>query len=285
MGKKKGRCSMLRKILVLTLLGTMLVTTSAFAALDKGKITREIQRTSNDVPYDWPIGAHCSATDVNVRNAPNTDGEVVGTLQNGDQVYVREFSDGLYNGYPWAAIITAQGQNGYVSARYLDEDEAALTREGRFKAVFNSTVFWEFEQMAKAFNDINGNGFMIIDSNENGHVDTHGKKIALGNYAGYSYGRDTDGTFRQSTVRIVKSDYQVAGISVGDVLDAVKIEQFNADMQNMGWRHGNIISDAQKWYLDGRLDGKTAAIKGFFVVLDKNNAIKEISWQNYSIMD
>jgi len=34
---------MLRKILVLTLLGTMLVTTSAFAALDKGKITREIQ--------------------------------------------------------------------------------------------------------------------------------------------------------------------------------------------------------------------------------------------------
>jgi len=271
-----------RKILFATCALTLFATT-AFAALDVKTIGEERQKSSESIPYDWPIGAHCSATDVNMRSAPNTDSEVVGTLQNGDQVYVSEFSDNRYEGYPWVAVTTAQGQKGYVNAKYLDADTDAMTREERFKAAFNSTVFWKYEQMANAFDGVTGNGYMRGDTGENGHFDPNNVKIALGNDAGYSYGRDTNGTFRQSTVRILKSDYQVAGISVGDSVKQGDLELFNADMQAMGWRHGKINSDAQKWYLDGRIDGKTAPIKGFFVVLDKDNKIQEINWQQYSI--
>lgn len=268
------------KIICVTLLGLFL-TSTAFAALDTQAIGVARQKSAEFIPYDWPIAAHCSATDVNLRSAPKLDSEVVGALQSDDQVYIEEFSDALYEGYPWAAITTEQGKKGYVNARFLDLDTDAMTRAGRFKAAFNSTVFWEFEQMVNAFNGISGNGNMGFDTNENGHFDAKGYKIALGDNTGYSYGRAMDNKLWQSSVRIVKSGYQAAGLEVGNVLDATMLERFNADMQSMGWRHGNITSDAQKWYLDGRIDGKTGPIRGFFVTLNNDGTIKELFWQKY----
>jgi uncharacterized protein YgiM (DUF1202 family) len=273
-----------RKILMIVCALLMIIPANptVFAALDMQNLNETRQKSSENIPYDWPIAAHCSATDVNLRSAPSTDSEVLGTLQNGNQVYVEEVSDVQYEGYPWVAITTAQGSKGYVNARFLDADADAMSRKERFKAMFNSTVFWTFDYMANAFNGIYGNG-NLMNSSENGFHDTGKYKVSLGNNSGYSYGKIVDNAYEQATVRIMQSDYWVAGLTVGDVMDAAKLAQFDADMQSMGWRHGAITSDSQKWYLDGQLDGKTAAIKGFFLVLDKDNKIKEINWQRYLI--
>lgn len=62
----------------------------------------------------------CVADDVNIRSGPGTNYDVVGTLNNGDLIYVTSISLG------WARFTDSKGRIRYVSADYIEETRTSI---------------------------------------------------------------------------------------------------------------------------------------------------------------
>ncbi len=240
------------------------------------------------VPPEWPIEARCSASDVNLRNSGiMATSKVVGTLQFNDLVYVKkvhESDSDLVDGYPFAEIITDKGRKGFVNLKFLTNIAADNTRASRFRAAFNSGAFFTFDSMERAFDEIAGNGYTPLSEEEKNEFSSVNCKIALGNYAAWSYCAKPDKKPEQLAVKVVKPGYMVAGLQVGESMDTDRLAQFDKDMQNYGWEPGATDATGKHlWTLNGRrADGQTGPINGFGFHED-NGTIKDIFWCIYLV--
>ena len=193
------------------------------------------------VPPEWPIEARCSASDVNLRNSGiMATSKVVGTLQFNDLVYVKkvhESDSDLVDGYPFAEIITDKGRKGFVNLKFLTNIAADNTRASRFRAAFNSGAFFTFASMERAFDEIAGNGYTPLSEEEKNEFSSVNCKIALGNYAAWSYCAKPDKKPEQLAVKVVKPGYMVAGLQVGESMDTDRLAQFADIADDHGQQH------------------------------------------------
>jgi hypothetical protein len=240
------------------------------------------------VPPEWPIEARCSASDVNLRNSGRiADSKVVGSLQFNDLVYVKKVhqdDSDLVDGYPFAEIITDKGRKGFVNLKFLTNIAADNTRASRFRAAFNSGAFFTFNSMLGAFDERSGNGYTPLSEEEQNEFSSVKFKIALGNYDAWSYCEELNKKPEQRAVKVVKPGYMVAGLQVGESMDADRLAQFDKDMQNYGWDPAATDATGKHlWNLNGRrADGQTGPINGFGFHED-NGTIKDIFWCIYLV--
>lgn len=240
---------------------------------------------SSDVSYSnassWPLSVLCTGSDVNLREAPNTSCTVVGSLQKDEQVYLREISSAPeFDGYPWAAIITAQGQKGCVNSKYLQVVPGAAERRERFRALFYSSVFFKMGELSAANDNIHGNGFASITKEEKNMVgyDDVDSKVIINDLI-WVYTSKEAGDIELYAAKLFAPGYKAAGLGVGDSFDA---EAFSKDMSSIGWEEDMKSSDEYRWYSRALVDGHKRPVKGFVVKL-KDGKITEVIWRLYLI--
>lgn len=255
---------------------------SAFAALDCSTI-EGIRGSSGDIPYQWPVAAVCAGSDVNIRSGPVTDrGEILGSLQPGDPVYMEEFTENLYEGYPWAKVITGQGIKGYVNARYLELAPEAMTRPQRFLAAFNSSVFFGFDELAASYAYMHGNGFADLESSDR-RFDGAKFKIVVGEYDVWAYcdrNENVDGLKIQMWgASVISSQKETAGLRLGQKMNSSALTQFHQDMESIGW-YLLPGKNGMQWYRNREYLAELPNSKGFGFSC-RDGEINGIWWCTY----
>lgn len=87
---------------------------------------------------------YMTATDVRVRKAPSTSGEIITTMKTLDEIVaVIERKCANANGYDWDKVKLSSGDIGYIASKYLspcEEAKIAVIEENNIKAIPNSTI-------------------------------------------------------------------------------------------------------------------------------------------------
>ncbi|WP_108398901.1 DUF4236 domain-containing protein [Devosia submarina] len=82
--------------------------------------------------YTPPELRYVAASALNIRTAPNTSGNVIGTLPNGHQVSVLRRENG------WLLVQSAPGTEGWISERYTSSTRTELTSSQPAQALFSA---------------------------------------------------------------------------------------------------------------------------------------------------
>ena len=275
---------MLKQIIVLLCFCLCIFSHPVLAAINWDIFEEALLNQESGVPTSWPVGLYCAGSDVNLRSAPNLDSDVVGVLQEGDLLYCLSIASArFYEGYPWFAVITSQGQKGFVNAKFLGQVENSMTRAERFKAAFDSSVFYDFTSLVAAHDGLCGNGNSRLEEQEKQQYGYAKYKIALGDYTGWSYCETIDNKPVQRAAKIVKAGYKVAGLEVGEAMDAERLAQFSKDMQAMGW-YASVSSQTgeYRWCLDGSRGDSVGPLRGFGLTV-KDGTLTAIDWNIFLV--
>ena len=156
---------------------------------------------------------------------------------------------------------------------YFEEWHQEQLRQ--FKAIFDSSVFFDMEALMRTAGIENKNG-KKQNVDENDHNIPH--------YANAKVSYDEEFTFylideHPFYVTVDKKGYNAAGMQVGDDIDRDSLIKFNWGMTFMGW--DDMYEDESKhmynWILQREVDEVKRPVQRFSIT-SENGTIKSIEW-------
>ena len=161
---------------------------------------------------------------------------------------------------------------------YFEEWHQEQLRQ--FKAIFDSSVFFDMEALMRAANIENKNGKkqnVAEDDPDSPHY-ADGKMSFDG---GFTFYLIEDNPFY---VVIDKKGYKAAGLQVDDNIDDYSLFKLNLGMSFMGWN--DMYKDESRheyqWILEREVDGAKRPVQRFSVTAE-NGKIKSVSWGTFVI--
>ncbi|MGN0009318.1 MAG: SH3 domain-containing protein [Desulfovibrionaceae bacterium] len=231
----------------------------------------------NDIPVpnqDSPLPATCTGNGVSLRETPAKSGNKIATLARDEAVYLIGRQD-TGEEYPWALAITQAGYRGWVYGQYISSTNAMLTEDGRFKARFDSSVFFDMQAVMRAAGIADKNvKKQSADVNDPDSPHYADEKMSFAE--GFTFYLTGNEPFY---VIITKKGYKAAGLQVGDTIDKNMLAQFNERMSATGWNamYEDESTHEYTWTLDRIVDEVKRPVQKFSIMAE-NGKIKSIRW-------
>ena len=252
-----------------------------------------------------PVTVTCTGSNVNLRREPGKNGSVLTRLSKGQNVYaIDKKSTG--EAFPWVRVITDEGYKGWFYGQYCKFEAKDLSKEARFKAAFNSSVFFDVLPLQR----LTGH-YGYRDSFKESEL-----KRGLGGYAEYKIkmpelilfclhsGDDDDSTELKDgliAAKVISDKYCAAGLRIGDSFfkkDAEKLSKYIRKLERPkdrtrggvkeweageGWDGPSQFDDESYWwFMRETVDKSRRPVQGFTVGC-KNGKITDIWWCTYAV--
>ena len=155
-----------------------------------------------------------------------------------------------------------------------------------FMTDFERSVRYDYEGMVASFHGLHGNGYTPLSEEEQAEFSHIKFKIALGDYAAWSYCEELNGKPVQRAVKVVKPGYLAGGLQVGETVSEERLAQLDMNMQGMNLPQGWYQADTKTygkylWLFNGPgAGGEMVPVKGFGFHLEEGK-IQDIFWCVY----
>ena len=232
---------------------------------------------------DVPLLATCTGSNVNLRTEPNKSGKILTRLSKGQTVYAIDTKN-TGEKFPWVRVITNKGYKGWFYGQYCSFNKNATSAENRWKAAYESSVFFEADAILRITGQ-KGKKSALIESE---------LKRGLGGYAEYKLTCPPltlfclEGNYKSHgliAASVTSDKYRVAGLRVGDDISSEAAKSFGKMLKKVeGWEDGDdSLADGDNWwYQKAVVDVQPRPVRGF-VVECENGKVKEIWWCVYLV--
>lgn len=226
----------------------------------------------------------CSGYDINLRTQPNTQSEVLTTLNKNHRLYLCEKirTTAADKGWYRVALFTDNDRkvlipSAFIYAEYVRDEAGNMSSTQRFRAAFETSVLFNYRTLQQATNS----KAIPEELPKVAGYETHRTEFIPGMVAHSE--KISEDEYVMHTIRVETSYYTVCGLRVGDTLTPELESLIHSGMVAMGWE-GSKQAAYSSWMLyQANAGWKDPRPIRSFKIMHENNIITGFQWQVYLI--